>query len=491
MRITTSEPRFHIKSAVKAYFDLIKTTYGPAGKQVLIVDEYSVKSVDDGKMASQDFELENEFENAVIKYIKEVTDKTEKRVGDGTTTSVILMHALVDALLPDDDPTSLIATNINVARETQNVRKAVKEAISQIESQAKKIKTEKELYDVVFNSCNNKEIAALISKTLFKLGQNGAFSVEESKGMVTEAVFTEGMEIERGYVSPYFINKGMEVELQNPKLLLVNQKLDNLIEIAPVIQKIVEGGTNNIVIVADDFSEEVINFFVVNKLRGIINPLLVKSPGYGDFKAKYMQDLAVLTGATVMASFVNQFKDFIPEWAGNVELVRSKKDSTLFIGGKGKKKDIEAHVKKIRSEASDAQQMDKERNEKRIAQLTDGVAVLKIGAPTENELKTLKAKAEDAVNAGKVALQGGIVRGGGETFAAIQTSSKILNEVLQSPKQQLEENGKEFLDSKTFDPALVQIAALETAVSIALGLVNTGGIIAVQREEKEKNNYGM
>jgi chaperonin GroEL len=485
MRITTSEPRFHIKSAVKAYFDLIKTTYGPAGKQVLIVDEYSVKSVDDGKMASQDFELENEFENAVIKYIKEVTDKTEKRVGDGTTTSVILMHALVDALLPDDDPTSLIATNINVARETQNVRKAVKEAISQIESQAKKIKTEKELYDVVFNSCNNVEIAKLISSTLFKLGPNGAFSVEESKGMTTEAVFTEGMEFDRGYVSPYFINKGMGVELQNPAILLVGQKLDNLIEIAPVIQKIVEQGINTITIIAEDFSEELINFFVVNKLRGIINPLLVKSPGYGDFKAKYLQDIAVLTGATIQNQ-VQPLKDFTFDMVGKADVVRSDKETTIIIGGKGKKKDIEAHIKNIKQEiGQNESKMDTERNEKRIAQLTDGVAILKIGAPTENELKTIKAKAEDAVNAGKVALLGGIVRGGGETFAAIQTSSEILNKALKAPKTQLEENGKDFLDKNTYDPALVQIAALETAVSIALGLANTGGIIAVKREEKE------
>lgn len=484
MKIVTSDPRRAIKQAVKAYTDLIKTTYGPAGKQVLIADEYYTKSVDDGKMASQDFEIEDEFQNAVIKYIREVTDKTENRVGDGTTTSVILMNALVEALLPDADPTSITKKEVNVTRETQNIRKAIKEAIEYIESQAKKIKTEKELYEVIFNSCNNQEIAKLISATLFKLGPNGAFSVEESKGMTTEAVFTEGMEFDRGYVSPYFINKGMVVELQNPAILLVGQKLDNLIEIAPVIQKIVENGINTITIIADDFSEELINFFVVNKLRGVINPLLVKSPGYGDFKAKYLEDIAILTGATIQNQ-IQPLKDFTFEMVGKADVIRSDKETTIIIGGKGTKKDIEAHIKKIKQEIGQNEtKMDTERNDKRIAQLTDGVAILKIGAPTENELKTLKAKAEDAVNAGKVALQGGIVRGGGETFAAIQTSSEILNNALKAPQKQLEENGKDFLDKNTYDPALVQIAALETAVSIALGLANTGGIIAVKREEK-------
>lgn len=486
MNITTSSPRNYIKQAVKEYVDLIKTTYGPVGKQVLIVDQ-SVKSVDDGKMASQDFEIENEFQNAVIRYIKEVTDKTEKRVGDGTTTSVILMGSLVEQLLPDFDSMSLATQDVNVPRETENIKKAVKEAISHIEKHSKKIKTEKELYDVVLNSCNNQSMAKTISATLFKLGANGALSVEESRGMDTEVVFTEGLEIERGYTSPYFINKGMDVELENPKIIVCDSKLDNLPELAPAVKSIIETGTNNIVIVADDFSDELINFFVVNKLRGMVNPLLLKAPGYGELKSKYIKDIAILTGATVVDK-AHPIKDFNVEMAGSADLVRSKKDSTLFIGGKGKKSDITAHIKSIQAEDSHLP-MDKERNERRIAQLTDGVAVLKIGAPTENEMKTLKAKAEDAVNAGKVALKGGIVGGGGMTLASIETSSKILNEALKAPRKQLEENGKEFLDSKTFDPALVQIAALETAVSIALGLVNTGGIITVKREEKENKGF--
>lgn len=484
MRITTSEPRLYIKSAVKAYFDLIKTTYGPVGKQILIADEFTTRSVDDGKMASQDFEIENEFQNAVIKYVKEVTDKTEKRVGDGSTTSVIIMHALVELLLPDIDPFLLSSPKVSIPSESEDIKKALKEAISQIEKQAKKIKTEKELYEVVYNSCNNEEIAKLISSTLFKLGSNGALSVEESKGMITEAIFTKGLEIERGYISQYFINKGMEVELQNPKILIVNSKLDSVAEIMPPIQTILESGTTAIAIIADDFSEELINFFILNKLRTTISPVLIKSPGYGEFKTKYLQDIAVLTGATLIDS-IKPLKTFTIDMVGNVELIRSKKDSTLFIGGKGKKKDVELYVEKVKSESVDAQSMDKERNEKRIAQLIGGVALLKIGAPTENEMKTLKAKAEDAVNAGKVALLGGVVRGGGETFANIKTSSELLNQALKAPRKQLEENGKEFLDEKVYDPTLVLVAALETAVSIALGLVNTGGIIALKREKKD------
>lgn len=484
MRIVTSDPVFYIKNAVNAYLNLIKTTYGPAGKQILIADEYTVKSVDDGKLAAQDFELKDEFENAVIKYIREVTEKTEKRVGDGTTTSAILMSSLVNLLLPDAGLSSFKPNVVNVPQESLKIRKGLVEAIDYIKKAAKKIKTEKELYEVVYNAYNNEEMAKLISSTLYKIGKDGVLSVEDSRSMVTETETIEGLEIDKGYVSPYFANKGVEVHLQKCPILVYNGKLDSAQEVMPFVQKLLASGTNLLTIVADDYSEEIIALFVMNKLKGVFNPLLIKAPGYGDLKTKYLEDLAVVTGAKLIDPAITKLQDVELDVLGAVESVRSKKDETIFIGGKGKKADIKAHVEAIRAELTDTNQFEKERYEKRIAQLTDGIALIKIGAHTEAEQKTIKAKVEDAVNAGKVALQEGIVLGAGKTYAEIKTSSAILNEALKAPRKQLIENGEDMLDDKVFDPALVLIAALESAVSVALGLVNTGGIIAVKREDK-------
>lgn len=488
MRIINTDPKRVIISAVNKYLSYIAPTYGPAGKEILIADDFSVKAVDDGKIASQEFELENEFENSVVKYIKEVTEKTENRVGDGTTTSGILMGSIVTQLLKEEDPNSLETKKVNLKEETKKIKKGLMEAIAHIKKISKKIKTKQELYKVAYNSYNNEEIAKLISDTIYEIGPDGVLTIEDSKTMQTTCDMVEGLEVSKGFVSPYLMNKNGEVYLENPAILLTNAKLESSQEVMPLIKGLVENGIKKIVIVADDFSDDVMGFFIVNKLKDIINPLLIKTPGYGDSKLENLKDIAVITGAKLIDEKTGtSLKDANPSFLGSAELVKSTQNSTIFVKGQGTKKAVLARIEEVKSKLGTNSLMEEENNKKRIAQLEGKIAVIRVGASTENEQKSIKVKVEDAINASKVALKDGIVEGGGKTFASIETSSEVLNEALKAPRKQLEDNGKDSLDDNVFDPALVLIASLETAVSIATGLVNLGGISAIKREKKEPN----
>lgn len=469
-----------IVSAVKKYRDFISPTYGPAGKKILIPG----RAIDDGKIASQEFELENEHENQVIAYIKETTAKTDERVGDGTTTAAIIMSEIVTSVL---EPENEFVNVPHPHTEVLSLKKGVQEAVSQIKKLSKKIKTKEELCAVAYNSYNNEEAAKLISDTLFTIGDTGSISVHDSHAMITDCEIGQGLEIDKGFISPYLINKEDRVSLEDPAIVLIGQKVNSFNDLLPTIKLILEGGNKEFVIIAESFGDEAIAGVIINRMKGIFTPLLVEAPGYGDRKLELLEDIAAVTGAKVLDpkkgdSFEKVSKDIF----GSAKSVISKKDSTVLIGGKGTKKSIEERISFIEKTTSKESKYDLEKAKERIAALSGGVAVIRVGAPTENEQKAIKAKIEDAVNATKAAFKHGVVPGAGVTLQSLNTSSKTLNKALEVPRKVLEENGKQFLDEKVHDPTQVLIASLETAVSIASELIEVSAIVSEKRKKEER-----
>lgn len=479
-KVTSAKPRQIILESVKEYRDLITPTYGPAGQGVLIGQGNTAKLVDDGQMASDELEVKSELHNAVISYIKDAARKTNTRVGDGTTSSIILMSAIVTSLLEEQE--FAISAKTSFSSEAKSLKLALKEAVAAIKKASKKIKTQEELYSIAYNSFNNEEIANLIADLVFKTGEQGVIAVEESQSVKTESELTQGLEIERGYASPY-LSTGTDVKLKNPLIYLTTKPFDRFVDLATALETQLKEGKRDFVVLAESFADEVIAGVVVNNARGAFNIMLIQAPGYGDYKRQLLEDIAMLTGATVLDP--KRGDEFA---LGVSEKVIITKDSTTFINPQSKAK-LETYAKNLlKAETNSA--FDKERLEKRAAALLGGIGIIRVGAHTESELKTTKAKVEDAVHATQAALRSGIVAGGGLTYASIKTSSEVLNNALKAPRLQLEQNGIEFLDKDAKDPTEVLIAALESAVSIASGLITTGSIIAEKREEKNALDFG-
>lgn len=474
-----------ILRTVEKYRNFLAPTYGPAGKQILIADsDFSVKAVDDGKMASSAFNMTGElgeFAQAVVNYIHETTAKTEERVGDGTTTSALIMAEIVKQAFGDIQDKYAVDKK-SVFKMVKELRKALPEAIEQIKAQAKPISTQEELYKIAYNSYNNEEVAKLISEALFKIGQSGSLTIEDSKTAEHSVEAVKGLEIAKGYKSPYFINnEKQESVIKNPYVLLVNERIEFFKDMMPIIKQLVEAGRKDIVIIAEAFGDDAMGGMIVNKMRGL-SPVLVETPGYGDTKPELLKDIASVVGGMIVDSKAGlKLSDIKLDQMGTCETVIAKKDKTLIVGGNG---NVNERLETLNLFLEAASKYEKDQLERRIASLSGGVAVLKIGANTEQEQKTIKAKAEDAVSATREAFKSGVVKGAGITFSSITTSSDILNNALKAPRKQLEENGAEFLDNDVVDPAGVLIAALESAVSIGCGLINTGGISA---EEKKKD----
>lgn len=474
MKLTTSQPQDIILSAVKSYRALIAPTYGPAGKAVLIHNNGTTSLVDDGRLAARAFERQNELENAVIDYIKEATEKTDSRVGDGTTTAGLLVSAIVEKTIGDGE--YRISQGTYKAQEKE-LKKALPEAVKAINKLAKKISTQQELRDVAYNSYNNDALADLISKTVFDVGRDGVIAIEDSQTTDTTAEVVQGLELEKGLFSPYLAQNST---LTTPNVLVYNGKLDSFSTLANLIKAKVEAGEKKFVIIAEGFTDDVVNGCVVNMMRGMFQPLLIEAPGFGTQRTENMQDIAVVVGAKVCDPKLSEEPMF-----GTCTKVTATKDRTTILGGGGSQRGLGEHIRLLKEDREEASKFEKDRFDKRIAQLAGGVAVIKIGAHTENEQHTIKAKVDDAVHATQAAFRSGVVPGAGKTYTQIKTSSQLLNDVLTAPRQQLEENGAEFLDDNVVDPAEVLIAALESAVSIGCGLITMGGIITNKREEKE------
>lgn len=485
MKIIQSDTLKTRVSALKKYADMITPTYGPAGKKVLIAtSEFGLKAADDGHAASAEIELENEFENSVVMYMKESTEKTNSRVGDGTTTSVILTKAIFENVVGDQS-NPFAGTSFH--KEAQEIQKATKEAVAYIKNKAKKVESADELFKVAYNSYNNEEIARLIADTIFKIGQDGVMLIEDSRSSNTEVEMVEGLEVEKGFASPYLVNSEKEeVVLNEPVFLLVNGKLDRFMDVVPLLKKVTQDeGKKEFVVLAEGFGEDFLGNVIVSKVRGLFSPLLVEVPGFGDGKLENLKNISAVVGGEIFDSKVKKLSDATVQDLGTARKVVSRKDKTVIMGGNGSQ--IQQRVDVLQKQLdANVSQFEKDKIKKSIASLKGGVALIKVGADTENEQRSVKMKVEDAVNATRVAFKDGVVEGAGKTFAEIETSSKILNEALKAPRKQLEENGKEFLDENVTDPAGVLIAALETASSIAVGLLTMGGIVTTKRKEEKE-----
>lgn len=486
MKITRSKPEQVILTAVKKYVEFIAPTYGPAGRKILIVkSEFDHEAVDDGKRSSDAFEIENEFENAVVQYIKETTQKGK----DGTTTAVLIMSSLVQEAFKDLDNEF---GNKDYHGMALSLRKGLDEAIKKIQKASKAIKTKDELYTVAYNSYKNPEIAELVADTVFKVGKDGVIAIEDSQTTETSIEVVNGLELNKGYVSPYFINtEGKEeVQIKEAKVLLINRKVNSLMEIKHLVTTTLPNGqlapVQNIVIIADEFGDDIINRFIVMKATMGVSSLLIQTPSSPN-KLELLKDIGIVTGATVIDDKLIKLADAKPEVFGGADSIVTSKDKTKVIGGYGKRPDIKVYIDGLKALTPQTNH-EKDQQTQRIAKLSGGIAVLKLGAYTDNELKGKKTKVENAINSAQLAFKGGVVPGAGKTFLDIETSSKLLNEALKAPREQLEENGKQYLDEGTTDPTEVLTTALTTAVSIAEGLITMGGISTQKRKYDTHGN---
>ena len=408
-----------LKRGIDAVADAVKITLGPKGRNVILEKGYGAPTItNDGVTIAKEIELEDKVENMGAEIAKEVASKTNDSAGDGTTTAIVLTQAIIKEGMR---VTTLGVNPLGIRRGIEAATVAVVAALKKI---AKPIKNKEEIEQVATVSAESEEFGKKIAHAIDKVGKDGVVTVEESQSFGVESEFVEGMQFDKGYVSPYMITNAdrMEAVYEEPYILLVDKKISAINEILPLLEKIAATGKKELVIIADDLDGEALTTLVVNKLRGTFNTLAIKSPGYGDRKKEMLQDIAIVTGAKVISEEVGIKLDKAEiNMLGKARKVIATKDNTTIVGGKGKRADIDSRIAMIRKEmAKSDSSFDKEKLQERLAKLVGGVAVIKVGAATEMEMKYVKMKIEDAVEATKAAVEEGIVAGGGTAFAQSQ-----------------------------------------------------------------------
>jgi chaperonin GroEL len=422
------QARRALKAGIDKAANAVKVTLGPRGRNVALDKGYGGPTItNDGVSIAKEISLSNKFENMGAEIVKEVASKTNDIAGDGTTTSVVLLQALVEEGMRHTE------AGLNAMEVHEGILAASRDAADVLKKMAKKIEGQEEVLQVATISAESTELGATIADTIEKVGKDGVVTVEESQSLGIEKEVVEGMEFDRGYVSAYMVTDAsrMEAVLKDPLVLITDKKVSSVQEILPMLEKVAQSGKKDLVIIADDIEGEALTTFVVNKLRGTFNVLAVKAPGFGDRKKEMLQDIAVVTGGAVISEDVGvKFENATLDMLGRASKVIATKDKTVVVGGKGAKKDIEKRVAQIRGQIEETKsKFDKEKFEERLAKLTGGVAVIRVGAATETEMKYLKLKIEDAVNATKAAIEEGIVPGGGVALVkAAQELARVLEE---------------------------------------------------------------
>lgn len=530
--IFKEEARRFLKRGVDAVADAVKVTIGPRGRNVVLDKGYGAPTItNDGVSIAKEITLSNKFENMGAEIVKEVAQKTNDIAGDGTTTSVILAQSLIsEGLLHTDMGVNAMALRSGI----EEAAKRAGEILAQI---AKPIKNKEEIKQVATISSESEEIGAIIADTIEKVGKDGVVTVEEGQSFGVESDIVEGLEFDKGYVSPYMITNAerMEAEYKDVPVLLTDKKISNIKDILPLLESLSQAGRKELVIVADDVDGEAMATFVVNKLRGGFSVLAIKAPGYGDRKKEMLEDIAVTVGAKVISEDLGiKLESATTDMLGRATRVVSTKDNTVIIGGKGKKIEIDARVKSLKKQKEQTEsKYDKEKIEERIAKLSGGVAVIKVGAATETEMKYLKLKIEDAVAATKAAIAEGIVAGGGSAFIRVVKKLKsqkapidathemnlgleIVMKALESPLRQIvlntgkadgsvaiekifisdkenagynaltNEFSEDLIKDGIIDPVKVTRTALQNAASAAGILLTTEVAIADEPEKKDK-----
>ncbi len=527
--VFSDEARRKLKAGVDVVANAVSTTLGPKGRNVALDRKFGSPTIThDGVTVAKEIELQDPFENMGAQLLKEAATKTNDIAGDGTTTSTVLAHAIVTEGIKN------LAAGANPMLLKRGIEAASKAIAEAIKSQAIEITTKEEIANVAMISAQDRQIGELIAEVMDKVGKDGVITVEESKGLDFEQEYVEGMQFDRGYISPYFItdSEHMESVIAEPYILIYDKKISAAADIVPILEKLVQIGKRDLVIISEDVDGEALATLVLNKLRGMLNVLAVKAPGFGDRRKAMLQDLAVLTGGAVISEETGRkLETAVIADLGRAEKVVSDKDNTTVVGGKGDELGIKGRIEQIRVEIDKTtSDYDREKLQERLAKLSGGVAIIRVGAATETELKEKKHRVEDALSATRAAVEEGIVPGGGvalvNAMVALETIKmsnedeqlgvNIVRKSLEVPMRKIAENAgmdgsvvvenvrqmQKSKKSKHFgynvisgayvdlvkdgviDPAKVTRGALENAASIAAMILTTEALIT---DVPEKN----
>mgnify|MGYP003441140680 FL=1 len=516
-----------LERGVNAVANAVKATLGPLGRNAGLEKNLGSPTITkDGVTVAKEVELEDHLENIGAQLLKEVASKTNDVAGDGTTTATVLAQAIVREGLKN------VAAGANPLALKRGIEKAVEAAVEKIKALAIPVEDRKAIEEVATISANDPEVGKLIADAMEKVGKEGIITVEESKSLETELKFVEGYQFDKGYISPYFVTnpETMEAVLEDAFILIVEKKVSNVRELLPILEQVAQTG-KPLLIIAEDVEGEALATLVVNKLRGTLSVAAVKAPGFGDRRKEMLKDIAAVTGGTVISEELGfKLENATLSMLGRAERVRITKDETTIVGGKGKKEDIEARINGIKKELETTDsEYAREKLQERLAKLAGGVAVIRVGAATETELKEKKHRFEDALNATRAAVEEGIVPGGGVTLlraiSAVEelikklegdeaTGAKIVRRALEEPARQIAENAGyegsvivqqilaetknprygfnaatgEFVDmveAGIVDPAKVTRSALQNAASIGALILTTEAVVAEKPEKKE------
>ncbi len=522
------DARHALKKGIDALADAVKVTLGPKGHCVALDKKWGAPSViDDGVTIAKDIELPDPFENMGVQLVKEAASKTNDACGDGTTTSTLLAHAIISGGFKN------IAAGADAMALKRGIQKAANAIVEELKKASKEVKDKEQIAQVGTITAKDTEIGELLADVMEKVGKDGVITVEESKGTQYEVEYVEGMQFDRGYISPYFVTNAerMETEIDDPYILITDKKISAVSDLLPALEKILQV-SKNLLIVAEDVDGEALATLVVNKLRGTINVLAIKAPGFGDRRKAMLEDLSILTGGTVISEDVGRKLDSVTvEDLGRARRVTSDKDNTTIVEGKGTEEAITGRIKQIKAQMEETtSDFDREKLEERQAKLAGGVAVVKVGAATEVELKEKKHRVEDALQATKAAVEEGILPGGGVGLLSAlpvlgklklsgdeatgvdvvrkalveplrwiavnagKDGSVIVDTVKKSPKGiGYDAEDDEFTDMAQkgiIDPTKVVRTGLENAASIAVMVLITESLVA-DIPEKEKAAGGM
>ncbi|MBI3589551.1 MAG: chaperonin GroEL [Candidatus Liptonbacteria bacterium] len=407
------DARVALKKGIDKLADAVRMTLGPRGRAVVIEKSYGAPQVTfDGVTVAKEIELKDKYENLGAEFLKQAADKTNDNVGDGTTTSVVLAQAMID-----EGEKIIREKGFNVIQLAEELKKASETILKKLEDQKEVINDNKKIQEVATLSAKDQSIGKLIAEVMGKIGKEGVVTIEDSNTIGNSFEVVEGMQFDRGYISPYMITnqERMEAELEDPYILVTDKKISSINELLPILEKVVQSGKKELFIIAEEVEGEALATLVVNKLRGIFSVLAVKAPGFGDRRKEMLQDIAVVTGAEFVSEELGKkLENVTLENLGHAHKVISNKDNTTVVAGKGDKKNIEARVAQIKAQIQKTDSdFDKEKLQERLGKLSGGVAVIKVGAPTESAQKELKQRVEDAVSATRAAMEEGIVPGGG------------------------------------------------------------------------------
>ncbi|MDY2918836.1 MAG: chaperonin GroEL [Anaerococcus sp.] len=524
----STDAREGLERGIDKLANAVKVTLGPKGRNVVLDKSYGAPTItNDGVTIAQDIELEDRFENMGAQLVKEVATKTNDVAGDGTTTATVLAHAIIKEGLKN------LAAGANPVVLQKGLKKATETVVDFIKDNSREVEDKQAIENVGTISSADEEIGKLISDAMEKVGNDGVITVEESKTTSTYLDVVEGMQFDKGYLSPYMAtdNEKMVAELADPLILITDKKISNIQEILPLLEQIVQS-SKPLLIIADDVDGEALTTLILNKLRGTFNLVAVKAPGYGDRRKAMLEDIAILTGATVVSDELGMdLKDTAIDMLGSAKKVKVDKDNTTIVEGKGDKANLEDRVTVIRKQLSEEEsEYEKEKLQERVAKLAGGVAVINVGAATETEMQEKKYRIEDALSATRAAVEEGIVAGGGvvligaiekvkalaETLAGDEmTGATIIEKALEAPLRQIAENAgmdgsvvvenvkksatdegydaynNEYVnmfESGIVEPTKVTRSALQNAVSVAGMILTTEAAVAdIPKEEPAMN----